>query len=126
LTKSASRVERQLLSDYDYSEKSAIALNWNSDFNSEKRSGGEIDLDTRIETLPRSLFGKYYERALWIEAFERFADAEKDARTDWLIEMTRVEAKQFITEYEAGSAAALFALLKSHTSRVRHQECRLQ
>lgn len=87
--------EKQLLVDYDYSERSAIAMNWSSDFQPDKK-GGSIDLETRIDNIPRSLFGKYYEKALWLEAVERFSDAPKTPRCDWMIELARTVPGEFI------------------------------
>jgi hypothetical protein len=109
--------EKQLLADYDYSERNSIAMNWNSDFHIDAKPSATIAADTRIEAIPRSLFGKYYEKALWIEAVERYADADKTPRSDWMIELNRVVPGQFIPNMRQDVQR-----LYSRCSKAIHQE----
>ena len=109
--------EKQLLADYDYSERSSIAMNWNSDFHTDARNSGTVSTDSRIEAMPRSLFGKYYEKALWIEAMEKFADSDKTPRTDWMIELNRTIPGQFIPNMRQDVQR-----LYSRCSKAIHQE----
>ena len=90
--------ETQMQEDYVFTERNTVALNWQSDFHTEQGKGvGAVDLKTKVDSMPRSLFGKYFERVLWLEAVERFIDwAPKDLRSDWIVELNRVEPKAFI------------------------------
>jgi hypothetical protein len=90
--------ETQIQEDYVFTERNPIALNWQSDFHPEQAKGtGSIDLKAKIESMPRSLFGKYFERVLWLEAVERFIDlTPKEIRSDWIVELNRVEPAAFI------------------------------
>jgi hypothetical protein len=109
--------EKQLLEDYDYSVRNPIAINWNTDFISDQKSAGTIDSQTRAENLPRSLFGKYYERVLWLEAMEKFGDHAKTPRSDWLIELNKTAPEAFIPTMRT-SVQQLY----SRCSKAIHQE----
>jgi hypothetical protein len=91
--------ESQLADDYNYAKKNELAINWQNDFQGEAPKGAQAGQEPRlkVENMPRALFGKYFERALWMEAMEKLSDAAKsEPQGEWLLEVTRTEPREFI------------------------------
>jgi hypothetical protein len=91
--------ESQLADDYDFSKKNDLAINWQNDFHGEAlrpASGGQ-EPKLKIDSMPRALLGKYYERSLWLEAVERLSDSARTSEQgEWLRQLLRFQPTEFI------------------------------